>query len=44
MIFYPSEEFEFTANTLRAHMITYGKLILKPLIYLTANTADELIL
>ena len=37
----PSEEFELTANTLRAHMKTHVKLILKPLIYLTADSQDE---
>ena len=40
----PSEEFEFTANTLQAHMKTHCKLILKPLIYLTANSQDDLTL
>ena len=40
----PSEEFKFTANTLQAHMKTDGKLILKPLIYLTANSQDDLTL
>ena len=35
---YPSEEFEVTANPLLAHLKTHGKLILKPLIYLTANS------
>ena len=34
----PSEEFELTANTLQAH----GKLILKPLIYLTVHSRDDL--
>ena len=41
---YPSEEFEFTANTLQAHMKTHSKLILKPLIYHTAISRDELTL
>ena len=40
----PSDEFELTANTLQAHMKPQGKLILKPLIYLMANTQDELTL
>ena len=43
MRFLPSEEFELTAKLL-AHMKTYGKLILKPLIYLTANSQDDLTL
>ena len=38
----PSEEFELTANTRWAHMKTHGKLILKPLIYLTANSQEDL--
>ena len=38
----PSEEFELTANTLQAHMKPYGKLILNPLIYLTAHSCDDL--
>ena len=38
----PSEEFELTANTLQAHMKPHGKLILKPLIYLTAHSSDDL--
>ena len=40
----PSEEFELTANTLQAHMKPFGKLILKPLICLTANSQDDLTL
>ena len=40
----PSEEFELTANTLWAHMKTHGKLVLKPLIYLKANSQDMLTL
>ena len=40
--YHPSEEFELTANTLQAHMKTHGKLILKPLIYLTAHSGDDL--
>ena len=40
----PSEESELTANMLWAHMKTHGKLILKPLICLTANSQDELTL
>ena len=36
--FFPSEEFELTDNTVWAHMKTNGKLFLKPLIYLTANS------
>ena len=38
----PSEEFELTANTLQAHMKPHGKLILKPLIYLTVHSWDDL--
>ena len=38
----PSEEFELTANTLQAHMKPHGKLILKPLIYLTVHSRDDL--
>ena len=34
----PSEELELTANTLQAHMKPHGKLIFKPLIYLTAHS------
>ena len=34
----PSEEFELTANTLRAHMTTHGKLVLKPLIYIVPHS------
>ena len=40
----PIEQFELTANTLQAHMKTHGKLILKPLICLTANSHDDLTL
>ena len=40
----PSEEFELTANTLQAPMKTDGRLILKPLIYHTANSPDDLTL
>ena len=39
--YHPSEEFELTANTLQAHMKTHNKLILKPLIYLTANSLKK---
>ena len=38
----PSEELKLTANTLQAHMKPHGKLILKPLIYLTAHSRDDL--
>ena len=38
----PSEEFELTANTLQAHMKPHGKLILKPLIYVTMLSLDDL--
>ena len=38
----PSEEFELTANTLQAHMKPHGKLILKPLSYLTMHSQDDL--
>ena len=37
----PPSEFELTAKTLRAHIINHGKLILKPLIYLTVNSPDD---
>ena len=37
---FPSEEFELTANTLQVHMKPHG--ILKPLIYLTAHSWDDL--
>ena len=40
----PSEEFELTSNTLRAHMKTHGKVISKPLIYRTGNSQDVLTL
>ena len=40
----PSEEFEFTTNTLQAHMKTHGKLILKPFVYHTANSRDDVTL
>ena len=40
----PSEVFELIANTLQAHRKTHCKLILKPLIYLTNNSQDELTL
>ena len=40
----PGEKIEFTANILQSLMKTHGKLILKPLIYLTANSQDELTL
>ena len=40
----PSEEFQFIASTLQAHMKTHVKLILKPLIYHTANFLDDLTL
>ena len=40
----PGKECELTANTLSAHMKTHSKLILKPLIYLIANSQDELTL
>ena len=39
-----SEEFELTANTLKAHMRPHGKLILMPLIYNTANSGEDLTL
>ena len=38
----PSEEFEVIANTLQAHMKAHGKLILKPLSYLTMHSRDDL--
>ena len=38
----PRAEFELTANTLQAHMKPHGKLILKPLIDLTAHSRDDL--
>ena len=38
----PSEEIELTANTLQAHMKPHSMLILKPLIYLTAHSQDDL--
>ena len=38
----PSEEFELTAKTLQARMKPHGKLILKPLIYLTAQSRHDL--
>ena len=41
---HPSEAFELTASTLQAHMKPHSKLILKPLIYLTAHLHDELTL
>ena len=34
----PSDEFELTANTLQANMKPHSKFILKPLIYLTAES------
>ena len=40
----PSEEFDFSAKTLQAHMKTHSKLILKSLIYHTANWWDDLTL
>ena len=39
---YFSEEFELTANTVQAHMKPHGKLILKPLSYLTMHSRDDL--
>ena len=44
VFFSPSKEFELTAKTLQAHMKTHSKLILKPLIYYTANSQDDLTL
>ena len=38
---YPSEEFELTANSLGAHIETYGKLIFRTLSYLTVNSQDD---
>ena len=38
----PSEEYELRAKTLQARMKPHGKLILKPLIYLTAHSRDDL--
>ena len=38
----PSEEFELTDDTLQADIKLHGKLILKPLIYLTAHSWDDL--
>ena len=37
----PSEEFELTANSLRAHIETHGGLILRTLSYLTVDSQDE---
>ena len=38
---YPSEEFEFTGNSLGAHIETHGWLILRTLSYLTVNSQDN---
>ena len=38
----PSEEFKLTASTQRAHMKSHGKLVLKPLSYLTMHSRDDL--
>ena len=40
----PSEEFELTAKSIKAHIETHGGLILKTLSYLTVNSQDELTL
>ena len=37
----PSEKFEFTANSLGAHIETHGGLILRTLSYLTVNSQDD---
>ena len=37
LLFSPSEEFKLTANSLAAHIETHGKLILRPLSYLSVN-------
>ena len=37
----PSEEFEFTANSLGVHIGSHGKLILRTLSYLTMNSHDD---
>ena len=41
LVIISSEEFELTANSLGAHIETYGKLILRTLSYLTVNSQDE---
>ena len=38
---YPSEEFELTANSLRAHIETRGRIILRTLRKLTVNSQDD---
>ena len=40
----PSKEFELAANSLWAHIITHDNVIMRPLIWLTANSRDELTL
>ena len=42
MHLHTSEEFELTVNTLQAHMKPHGKLILKPLMYFTVLSRDDL--
>ena len=37
----PSEEFEFTVNSLGAHIETHSGLILRTLSYLTVNSQDD---
>ena len=39
--YHPSEEFELTANSMRAHIETHRKLILRTLSYLTVNSRDD---
>ena len=42
--YFPSEDFELTADSQGAHIETHGKLILRTLSYLTVNSQDELTL
>ena len=44
LLVFPSEEFEFTANSLSVHIETHGKLLLRTFSKLTVNSLDDLTL